>query len=485
MPMYRVPLMIGDRDALHAQAAVFERRDPVRGELASVAAAASVQDARDAANAAAAAFPAWAGMAPTQRRALLQRAAERLLARTAEFTRAMAAETGASPMWAAFNCKLAANMLQEAAAMTTQISGEVIPSDEPGRLAMAVRQPAGVCLGIAPWNAPVILGVRAVAMPLACGNTVILKSAEMCPMTHWLIASVLREAGIPAGVINVISNAPGEAKAVVDALIAHPAVRRVNFTGSTRVGRLVAVSCAQHLKRVLLELGGKAPLVVLDDADLDAAVPAAAFGAYMNQGQICMSTERIVVDARVADEFVERLAARTRTLRAGVPGAEGCVLGAMIGREAAQRVRGMVDDAVHKGARLVTGGELDGTILQPALVDHVTPAMQLYRDESFGPVAAVVRVSSPEEAISVANDTEYGLAAAVYGRDVTRALAVARQIDSGICHVNAPTVFDEPQMPFGGVRGSGYGRFGGKAAIDEFTELRWITLASQAPHLPF
>jgi acyl-CoA reductase-like NAD-dependent aldehyde dehydrogenase len=342
-----------------------------------------------------------------------------------------------------------------------------------------------VCLGIAPWNAPVILGVRAVAMPLACGNTVILKSAEMCPMTHWLIASVLREAGIPAGVINVISNAPGEAKAVVDALIAHPAVRRVNFTGSTRVGRLVAVSCAQHLKRVLLELGGKAPLVVLDDADLETAVAAAAFGAYMNQGQICMSTERIVVDARVADEFVDRLALRTRGLRAGVPGAEGCVLGTMIGREAAQRVRGMIDDAVHKGARLVVGGDVDGTIMQPALVDHVTPAMQLYRDESFGPVAAVVRVDSPEEAISVANDTEYGLAAAVYGRDVTRALAVARQIDSGICHVNAPTVHDEPQMPFGGVRGSGYGRFGGKAAIDEFTELRWITLASEAPHLPF
>jgi acyl-CoA reductase-like NAD-dependent aldehyde dehydrogenase len=225
--------------------------------------------------------------------------------------------------------------------------------------------------------------------------------------------------------------------------------------------------------------------VVLDDADLDAAVQAAAFGAYMNQGQICMSTERIVVDAKVADEFVAKLAHRTRGLRAGVPGAEGCVLGAMIGREAAQRVRGMVDDALHKGAVLVAGGEVEGTVMQPALVDHVTPAMQLYRDESFGPVAAVVRVHSPEEAISVANDTDYGLAAAVYGRDITRALAVARQIDSGICHINAPTVHDEPQMPFGGVRGSGYGRFGGKAAIDEFTELRWITLASDPPQLPF
>jgi acyl-CoA reductase-like NAD-dependent aldehyde dehydrogenase len=482
---YRVPLMIGDRDTSALGGEVFERRDPVRGEIATLAAAATVQDARDAANAAAAAYPAWAALPPTQRRTLLQRAGDKLLERTPEFVRAMAVETGSSAMWATFNVKLAAAMLQEAAAMITQIGGEVIPSDEPGRLAMAVRQPAGVCLGIAPWNAPVILGIRALAMPLACGNTVILKSAEMCPMTHWLIADTLRQAGLPAGVVNLISNAPGEAKAVVDALIAHPAVRRVSFTGSTRVGRLVAVSCAQHLKRALLELGGKAPLVVLDDADLDAAVQAAAFGAYMNQGQICMSTERIVVDATVADAFVDKLARRTQTLRAGVPGAEGCVLGSMIGRDAAQRVRGMIDDAVHKGAVRVTGGEVDGTVMQPALVDHVTPAMQLYRDESFGPVAAVVRVHSPEEAISVANDTEYGLAAAVYGRDITRALAVARQIDSGICHVNAPTVHDEPQMPFGGVRGSGYGRFGGKAAIDEFTELRWITLASEPPHLPF
>ena len=477
--------MIGDRDAEASDGGVFERRDPVRGDVVSLAASATVQDARDAANAAAAAFPAWAALRPTERRALLNRAADRLLARAPEFTKAMALETGSSPMWAAFNCKLAAAMLQEAAAMTTQISGEIIPSDEPGRTAMAVRQPAGVCLGIAPWNAPVILGVRALAMPLACGNTVILKSAEMCPMTHWLIASVLREAGVPAGVVNVVSNAPGEAKAVVDALIAHPAVRRVNFTGSTRVGRLIAVSCAQHLKRVLLELGGKAPFIVLDDADLDAAVRAAAFGAFANQGQICMSTERVVVDTTVADDFVDRLAARTRTLRAGVPGAEGCVLGAMIDRGAAQRVRAMIDDAVQKGARLVTGGEVDGTIMQPAVVDHVTPAMQLYSDESFGPVVAVVRVASPEEAVSVANDTEYGLSAAVFGRDVLRALAVARQVDSGICHINAPTVADEPQMPFGGVRGSGYGRFGGKAAIDEFTELRWITLASEPAHLPF
>jgi acyl-CoA reductase-like NAD-dependent aldehyde dehydrogenase len=483
--MFEVRLMIGERDATAASGATFDRRDPIRGEIASRAAAATVADAGAAANAAAAAFPAWSSAPPSQRRAILNKAADLILERSAEFVKAMTVETGSSPMWAMFNCKLAANMLREAAAMTTQITGEVIPSDKPGFIAMAVRQPAGVCVGIAPWNAPVILGVRAVAMPLACGNTVVLKSAEMCPMTHWLIASVLRAAGLPAGAINVVSNAPADAKAVVDALIAHPAVRRVNFTGSTRVGRLIAQSCALHLKRVLLELGGKAPFIVLDDADLDEAVKAAAFGAFMNQGQICMSTERIIVDEAVADEFVTRLAGKTRTLRAGVPGAEGCVLGSMIERDAAQRVRSMIDDAVNKGARLLVGGEVEGTIMQPALLDHVTPAMQIYSDESFGPVAGVVRVKSVEEAVSVANDTDYGLSAAVFGRDVNRAMAVARQIDSGICHINSPTVQDEAQMPFGGVKGSGYGRFGGKAAIDEFTELRWISIQTEPQHYPF
>ena len=482
--MFEALLMIHDKAAKASDGATFDRLDPITGLVATRAAAATTADAEAACNAAAAAFAGWSATSPSERRALLNKAADLLVERTPDFVKAMTVETGSSPMWAGFNCKLAAGMLREAAAMTTQISGEVIPSDKPGFLAMGIRQPAGVCVGIAPWNAPVILGVRAVAMPLACGNTVVLKSAEMCPMTHRLIAQVLRDAGLPPGVLNVISNAPADAKAVVDALIKHPAVRRVNFTGSTRVGRLVAEACARQLKPVLLELGGKAPLIVLDDADLDAAVAAAAFGAYMNQGQICMSTERIIVDAKVADAFVAKLATKTRSLKAGIPGTEGCVLGSMIGRDAAQRVRAMIDDALHKGATLVVGGEVDGTIMQPALIDGVTPAMQLYADESFGPVASVVRVSSVEEAISVANDTDYGLSAAVFGRDVNRALDVARQIESGICHINSPTVQDEAQMPFGGVKGSGYGRFGGKAGMAEFTELRWISLQTQAPHYP-
>ena len=216
--------------------------------------------------------------------------------------------------WYGFNVMLAANMLREAAAMTTQIDGDVIPSDMPGSLAMAVRQPCGVVLGIAPWNAPVILGTRALAMPLACGNTVVLKASEGCPGVHRLIGTVLQEAGLGDGVVNVVTNAADDAAAIVERLIAHPAVRRVNFTGSTHVGRIIAQHAAKHLKPALLELGGKAPVLVLDDADLDAAVAGIAFGAFFNQGQICMSTERVIVDRRIADALVEKLAAKARTL---------------------------------------------------------------------------------------------------------------------------------------------------------------------------
>jgi acyl-CoA reductase-like NAD-dependent aldehyde dehydrogenase len=223
---------------------------------------------------------------------------------------------------------------------------------------------------------------------------------------------------------------------------------------------------------------------VLDDADLEQAVAAAAFGAYMNQGQICMSTERIVVDDKIADEFVAALAAKASSLKAGDPREGNTPLGCLVDLSAAQRIDALVKDAVAKGARIVAGGGIDGTIMQATVVDGVTPGMKLYRDESFGPVVAVIRVGSIDEAVRVANDTEYGLSAAVFGRDITRAMGVAARIESGICHVNGPTVHDEAQMPFGGVKASGYGRFGGKAGIAEFTELRWITVQDGPIHYP-
>ncbi|MGR9228374.1 aldehyde dehydrogenase [Rhizobium leguminosarum] len=479
-----ISLLINGADRAASGGRTFDRLDPFTEKLASRAAAASLDDVVAAVNAASAAFGAWSKTGPGQRRAILMKAADIMDSKVGEFTQLMIEETGATAPWAGFNVMLAANILREAGAMTTQITGEIIPSDKPGTLAMGVRQAAGVCLAIAPWNAPVILATRAIAMPIACGNTVVLKASEQCPGTHRLIATVLTEAGLPAGVINVLTNAPEDAPEIVTALIAHPAVKRVNFTGSTKVGKIIAETCGRHLKPALLELGGKAPLVILDDADIDGAVNAAIFGAFMHQGQICMSTERIIVDETIADQFVAKLAARASQLPAGDPRGH-VVLGSLISLDAAKKMEELIADATAKGAKLVAGGKRSGTVVEATLLDHVTPEMRVYAEESFGPVKPIIRVSGEEEAIRIANDTEYGLSSAVFSRDVQRAMAVAARIESGICHVNGPTVNDEAQMPFGGVKGSGYGRFGGKAAIAEFTDLRWITVEESAQRYPF
>jgi vanillin dehydrogenase len=483
--MEDVKLLIAGRDVPAAKAATFDRLNPISGEVATRAAAASAADAKAAADAAAAAFPKWAALGPGARRALLNKAADLLEARAAQFATILSTETGATGGWGHFNVHLAAGMLREAASMTTQISGEIIPSDVPGSLAMGTRQPAGVVVGIAPWNAPIILGVRAIAMPLACGNTVILKASEVCPATHRLIGAVLTEAGLGDGVVNVITHEPKDAEAVAEALISHPAVKRVNFTGSTRVGKIIAAISAKYLKPVVLELGGKAPLIVLDDADIDAAVNATVFGAFANSGQVCMSTERVIVHEKVADEFASKLAKRVASLPSGDPRKGDVVLGAVVGKSTVDRVLKLVQEASAKGAKVLCGGESDGTIMKGIVVDKVTPDMSLFREESFGPQVSITRVKSAEEAVKLANDTEYGLSAALFTRDIAKGIELARQIESGICHINGPTVHDEAQMPFGGVKASGYGRFGGKAGVNEFTELRWITVQTTPRHYPF
>ena len=462
----------------------FNRINPITGEVASSAPALKASDVPAIAARAAAAFPAWAVQGPNARRAVLMKAAEALAARKDDFVAAMMAETGSTASWAMFNLMLATGMVREAAAITTQIAGEVIPSDKPGCLAMALKEPVGVILGIAPWNAPIILGVRAIAVPLACGNSVILKASELCPRTHALIIEAFAEAGFPEGVVNVVTNAPEDAAEVVGALIDAPEVKRINFTGSTNVGRIIAKRAAEHLKPCLLELGGKAPLLVLEDADLDEAVKAAAFGAFMNQGQICMSTERIIVVEAVADAFIEMFAAKAGSMPAGDPREGTTPLGAVIDRRTVDHVNALIDDAVAKGATVVAGGKADGVLMAATVLSGVTADMKLYGEESFGPIVAVIRARDQAHAIELANDSEYGLSAAVFTRDTARGLSVARRIRSGICHVNGPTVHDEAQMPFGGVGASGYGRFGGRQGIDSFTETRWITVETQPGHFP-
>jgi acyl-CoA reductase-like NAD-dependent aldehyde dehydrogenase len=477
-------LFIGGEWTEASGAGTFERRDPFTGAPATRAAAGGREDARRAVDAASAAFPGWAATPPAERRALLGAAADLLAERAPAVAATMTEEVGGTFGWGMFNCDLAARMLREAAAQTYATKGEVIPSDVPGAFAFAVRQPAGVVVGMAPWNAPVILSTRAVATPLAYGNTVVLKGSERCPRTHAAVVHALHDAGLPPGAINLVLHAPEDAPDVVDELIAHPAVRRVNFTGSTRVGRIVAAKCAEHLKRCLLELGGKAPMVVLADADVDEAAAAASFGAFMNSGQICMSTERIVVDRAVAGALGERLAERARALVVGNPRDERTMIGPVVDNGARERILALIEDARGKGAQLLAGGDADGNCIAPTVLADVMPEMRIYAEESFGPVVALVAVDGADDAVRVANDTQYGLAAAVFGRDVPAALDVARRIESGICHVNSSTVHDEPQMPFGGVKDSGWGRFGGTAALEEFTDLRWLSVQHTPRHYP-
>jgi benzaldehyde dehydrogenase (NAD) len=462
----------------------FEKTNPFTGEIISRFSSAGRKDAGRAMDAASAAFPAWSITPPGMRRSLFLKAADILDRGQPEIARTIAEETGGTFGWGMFNCIFTAGLLREAAAQAYGLIGEIIPSDLPDTFAMAVRQPVGVVVGIAPWNAPLILGMRAVAMPLAYGNTVVLKASEESPATHLAIANIFHEAGFPKGVLNIITNSPADAAEVVDELIAHPKTRRINFTGSTRVGRIIAEKAGRHLKRVLLELGGKAPMIVLEDADLEAAVAAANFGAFMNQGQICMSTERIVVESRIAEAFGRKLAAKASALKVGDPLQPDTQIGPVINKGAIKRVQALVDDALAKGAKLLCGGKAQGPCYLPTVLYGVTPEMRVYHDESFGPLASIVIVANGDEALRVANDTEYGLSSAVFSRDVNKAMKFAERLESGICHVNGATVHDEPQMPFGGVKDSGWGRFGGKAGLEEFTELRWITIRRATTSYP-
>jgi acyl-CoA reductase-like NAD-dependent aldehyde dehydrogenase len=476
--------LIGAETTTRVDAAVFDRIDALTGEVATRVQGADKADARRACDIAAAAFPDWAALGPNARRMLLLRAADVLAARSEDFVTTMMAEIGATRAWAGFNVHLGVGMLREAAALTTQVRGETIPSDRAGCFAMSVRKPVGVVLGIAPWNGPLVLGVRAVAAPLACGNTVILKGSEVSPGTHAMIGEVFRDAGFPDGVVNVILNAPADAADVVGEMIAHPAVRRINFTGSTHTGRIIARMCAEQLKPVVLELGGKAPLIVFEDADLDEAAAAAAFGAFMNSGQICMSTERLIVHEAVAADFIAKLAQKTTMLKAADPRDGIAPLGPLIDPKAAATVATLIDDALAKGAKLHGDATHDQAIMSACFLTGVTPDMRLYHEESFGPVTTVMTFTEEADAIRIANDTEFGLTAAVFTQNISRGLRVADRLDTGMCHVNGPTIHDEAHMPFGGVKASGYGRFGGAAGIAEFTELRWITVDTQHVHYP-
>ena len=463
----------------------FEDRDPFTGDVVATVAAGSRADAARAVEAAAAAFPSWSRTAPAVRQGVFLKAADLLESRRDEVVGLLARETGCTFGFGMFQMGFVAGLLRYSASLPYAPVGEVIPSDT-GAFSMGLRRPLGVVAAIAPWNAALILSARSISAAMALGNTVVAKPSEWSPLaggTLW--GEIFTDAGLPAGVLNIVTHAPGEAGPIGDEFVENPAVRSINFTGSTSTGRRLAEAAGRNLKRVVLELGGYNPLIVLADADIEYAVNAAAFGAFLHQGQICMSARKIIVERPIAEEFIRRLAAKTDTLKAGDPSDMDTIIGPLITREAVAVVKARVDDAVKGGARLLAGGEAEGQVYRATLITDVPADSDLARYETFGPVAAVEIADSADDAIARANATSYGLSSGIITRNTDSALALAQRIDAGIVHVNDQPVGDEPQMPFGGVKDSGYGRFGGIAVMDEFTEVRWITVQNGSHPFPF
>ncbi|RBQ15982.1 aldehyde dehydrogenase [Spongiactinospora rosea] len=464
----------------------YPNRSPWSGAVLGEVAAGDGDDATLAVAAAHRAFPGWSRALPATRQRVFLRAADLLESRRAEVLADLAAETGCGRHFGDVQTDFAARLLRQAAQLTYRPIGEVLPSDIAGTQAIAVRRPVGVVAAIVPWNASLALSGRAIIGPLALGNTVVLKPSEESPYTGGgLWARILAEAGLPAGVLNVVTHAPGEASGIADTLLASPLVKRVNFTGSTPTGRRLAEKAGGYLKRVVLQLSGQNPLIVTADADLNYAVDAAVYGAFVHQGQVCMCARRIYVERPLAAEFIDRFAARAAALPAGDPADPATVVGPVINEWALALLDRRVREAEGLGARVVAGGVPAPPCYPATVLTGVPDEAEIAQGETFGPVVIVEVAESAEQAVARANESDFGLAASVITGDPRRGLALAAMLDVGIVHVNDQPVNDEPHMPFGGVKDSGWGRFGLGFAAEEFCELQWVTVRDQDRVFPF
>jgi benzaldehyde dehydrogenase (NAD) len=457
--------------------------EPATGDELGRVGLANAGDIAQASAAAAKAQTEWARMPFEERAAVLRRAGMLFEQHAAEIEGWIVRETGAIPPKAALETHIAANECFEASALPSHSLGDILPSPT-RRLSLARRVPVGVVGVISPFNFPLILSIRSVAPALALGNAVVLKPDVRTPISGgFCLARVFEEAGLPEGVLHVL---PGGVDAG-QALVADPYTRVISFTGSTAAGRRVGEAAGRHLKRVHLELGGNNALIVLDDADLDRALSAAAFGSFMHQGQICMTTGRHLVHSSIADEYVARLAEKASNLPVGNPAKDPVALGPLIDAGQRDRVHALVEASVAQGARLAAGGTYEGLFYRPTVLDNVTPETPAYAEEVFGPVAPVARFSTLDEAAELAAASSYGLSLGILTRDVLKGLELAERIPSGIVHINDQTVGDEAHAPFGGVKDSGTGsRFGGAAAnVEAFTEGQWVTVQREITQYPF
>jgi vanillin dehydrogenase len=465
-----------------ADGAMADDFNPATGALFARVAQAGRADALRAVEAAHRARESWGRLIVSERAAILLRAADVLASKVDEIREVLIEESGSTFGKSMFEVFYCIDLLRSAAGDARHIFGETLPHSAAGQIGMTVRQPLGVIAGIAPFNAPFLLAMKKVVLALAAGNCFVLKPSEETPVTGLKIAEIFHEAKLPAGVLNVV---PGPAKDVGDVLLTDPRVRMITFTGSTRVGKLIAVEAARNLKKFTLEMGGKNPLIVLRDADVDYAVRAGCFGIYFHQGQVCMANSRIIVEAPVYDEFCEKFAARAKSYKVGDPHDPQTVIGPLIRSTQCAFIDEHVADASAKGAKVLTGGTHQGNFYQPTVIAGVTSEMRIYSEESFGPITSIIKVDSAEEALKIANDTSYGLSAGVITNDLQKAMDLALRLESGMVHINDTTVSDEPHAPFGGIKNSGFGREGGNYSMEEMTELKWITIQLGQRQFPF
>lgn len=468
-----VPLLINGKEV--TTETTFDVVSPATGKVIWKSSSVSKQDAIKAVEAAQAAFPAWSKTKPSVRRDILFKASDILKKRFDECSEYMNIETGSTnAMSANFNVPSSIEQLRDVAGRIISTTGYVPICSEEGRSAIIYKEPYGVVFGIAPWNAPYILGFRAISYALAAGNTCILKGSELSPRCFWAIGSIMQEAGLPAGVLNVIFHRTQDAAEVTSAIIEHPFVKKINYTGSTATGSIIAAQAGKHLKPLLMELGGKAPALVLKDANIEKAAQGCALGAFLHSGQICMSTERIVVHSSIVKEF----GAALKTSIEQIFSKDGPAP-TLVSAPPVQKNKKLVSQAVSNGAKILTGDldakESSDTRMRPIVVEGVTKEMDMYRIESFGPTVSIITVDSEEEAVEIANDTEYGLSSAVFTEDLAAGLRVAKQIETGAVHINNMTVHDEPNLPHGGAKMSGFGRFNGSAGIEEFLRMKTVT----------
>ena len=426
-----------------------------------------------------AAFKTWGKTLANEREKILMKAADILESGLQDYINAIVTDTGGTLLKATFEAGFVVNMLRSAAGEARRIFGETIPADSPGMFSMSIRKPLGVIAGISPFNFPFILSTKKVCLALAAGNTFVLKPPNDTPIVGLMIGELFEAAGLPPGVLNIV---PGKSSVFGDIVTSDPRIKMVTFTGSTATGRQLAVKAAANGKKITLEMGGKSPFIVLADANVDFAVDTAAFGIFLHQGQICMAGTRIIVEAPVYDEFCRKFAKKAAALKVGDPKDPTTVIGPLISASKCAGVDALVQAAIKQGARVVAGGKYDGPYYEPTVVIDVDNSMKIFYEECFAPVVVVCKARDHLEALALANDNEYGLSSAVMTNDMDKMMFFAQNLETGMTHFNHTTVYDEPHVPFGGVKNSGFGREGGHYSMEEMTEVKWITISGSTPH---